>query len=128
MYMSEVSYAELREIYKRCYAGLIALSYLHTTHNIPGKFIAYMQAGLPVLASVNENNDLRKLIDCNDVGFSCVNSSLGELRKIFTKMLKSDSRHHAMKLNARSLYLEKYTSEIAANAILEQLSEARKLN
>ena len=32
--------------------GLVALDPRHRTHNIPGKFLTYMQSGLPVLASV----------------------------------------------------------------------------
>jgi hypothetical protein len=31
----------------------VALDPRHQTHNIPGKFLSCMQAGLPVLASIN---------------------------------------------------------------------------
>ena len=35
---------------------------IHKTHNLPGKFLSYMQSGLPVLASINPGNDLAELI------------------------------------------------------------------
>jgi hypothetical protein len=49
----------------------LALDPRHTTHNIPGKFLSYMQAGLPVLASINPGNDLAELIQREDVGRVC---------------------------------------------------------
>ncbi|HAL38219.1 MAG TPA: glycosyltransferase WbuB, partial [Polaromonas sp.] len=41
----------------------VALDPRHKTHNIPGKFLSYMQAGLPVLASINPGNDLADVIN-----------------------------------------------------------------
>jgi hypothetical protein len=47
---------------------IAALNPSHKPHNIPGKFLIYMQAGLPVLASINTDNDLVRLIQENNVG------------------------------------------------------------
>lgn len=52
----------------RCRVGLVALDPRHTTDNVPGKFLAYMRAGLPVLACLNENNELGRTIVREDVG------------------------------------------------------------
>lgn len=52
----------------RCHAGIVALHPAHHTHNIPGKLLAYLHAGLPVLARVNANNDLVELVEREGVG------------------------------------------------------------
>jgi hypothetical protein len=41
----------------------------HTTY--PGKFLTYMQSGLPVLANVNAGNDLAQMIRDEQVGQVC---------------------------------------------------------
>ena len=48
--------------------SIVALDPRHKTHNIPGKFLTFMQAGLPVLVSINPGNDLICLIEQEQVG------------------------------------------------------------
>ncbi|WP_211160137.1 hypothetical protein [Aromatoleum aromaticum] len=55
-------------MYAQCHVGVVALDRRHKTHNIPGKFLTYMQSGLPVLANINPGNDLVDLIDSEQVG------------------------------------------------------------
>ena len=43
----------------------------HQAHNIPGKFVTYLQSGLPVLALVNPGNDLLTLIPERNIGEVC---------------------------------------------------------
>lgn len=64
----EIEPDEIPALYSQCHIGLVSLDARHTTHNIPGKFLSYIQAGLPVLASVNRDNDLEKLIVEHGVG------------------------------------------------------------
>ncbi|MDD2878988.1 MAG: hypothetical protein PHQ58_00995 [Rhodoferax sp.] len=47
---------------------MAALDPRHKTHNIPGKFLSYMQSGLPVLATINAGNDLADVIQTERVG------------------------------------------------------------
>ena len=47
---------------------LILLDLSLKTHNIPGKFLSYLYAGLPVFASINKGNDLEKIIDKYELG------------------------------------------------------------
>ena len=49
------------------------------THNIRGKFLTCMQAGLPVLASINLGNDLINLIETERVGWVCTDQSVDSL-------------------------------------------------
>lgn len=68
LFFDEIDPSEIPGLYAQCDAGLLTLDPRHRSHNIPGKFLSYMQAGLPVLARVNEGNDLVDLIRHEGVG------------------------------------------------------------
>lgn len=80
-FFDEIDPSEVAGLYEQCHVGLVALDPRHKTHNIPGKFLSYMQAGLPVLASINPGNDLAALIEAEAVGkvstASCVDTLEG---------------------------------------------------
>lgn len=77
----EIDPDEIPDLYAQCDAGLVALDPRHKSHNIPGKFLTYMQNGLPVLANVNPGNDIANLIRDEDVGEVCETNSLDELEQ-----------------------------------------------
>jgi glycosyltransferase involved in cell wall biosynthesis len=60
--LDEVDILTLSMYYRQCHGGLVFLDPNHQSHNIPGKFISYLEAGLPVAAYVNPGNDLIKII------------------------------------------------------------------
>jgi glycosyltransferase involved in cell wall biosynthesis len=78
-FFDEIDPSEIPALYAQCHVGLVALDPRHKTHNIPGKFLSYMQCGLPVLASINPGNDLVELIRSERVGKVSVSSSAQEL-------------------------------------------------
>ena len=61
LFFDEIEPDEIPGLYAQCDIGLLSLDKKHKTHNIPGKFLSYMRAGLPVLASVNKDNDIIRL-------------------------------------------------------------------
>ena len=69
LFHDEIDPDEIPALYRQCHVGLVALDPRHSTHNIPGKFLSYMQAGLPVLATINANNDLVRLVADERVGW-----------------------------------------------------------
>ncbi len=77
----EIDPDEIPDLYAQCDAGLVALDPRHNSHNIPGKFLTYMQNGLPVLANVNAGNDIANIIRDENVGEVCESNSLDELEK-----------------------------------------------
>ena len=79
MFFDEIDPAEVPDLYTQCHVGLIALDSRHSSHNIPGKFLTYLQSGLPVLAVVNSGNDLAKLIIDERVGQVCESHDLVDL-------------------------------------------------
>ena len=82
LFIDEIPHEQLPEIYTQCHYGLILLDLSLKTHNIPGKFLSYLHAGLPVFASINQGNDLERIIEENEFFV------LGDDRKLST----SDSR------------------------------------
>lgn len=80
IFYDEVEPSEIPGLYAQCQVGIVALDPRHKTHNIPGKFLSYMQGGLPVLASINSGNDLAEIIECEDVGRVCTDYSVDTLR------------------------------------------------
>lgn len=66
--LDEIDPGVLPALLARCHVGIVALHPAHGTHNIPGKLLTYLHAGLPVLARVNPNNDLVSLVEDEGVG------------------------------------------------------------
>jgi glycosyltransferase involved in cell wall biosynthesis len=83
----EIDPAEIPGLYAQCHIGIVALDPRHKTHNIPGKFLTYMQAGLPVLASINPGNDLESMILREGVGRVCTDQSVESLQPLALELV-----------------------------------------
>lgn len=81
-FYDEIDPAEIPGLYAQCHVGIVALDPRHKTHNIPGKFLSYMQSGLPVLACINPGNDLVEMIEREDVGRVCTDQSVDTLQRL----------------------------------------------
>jgi hypothetical protein len=88
VFCDEIEADEIPSLYAQCHVGLIALDARHKTHNIPGKFISYLEAGLPVAACVNSGNDLIDIIQKNalDIFVLCCKILLYGCLKAIQKM------------------------------------------
>ena len=87
LFYDEISPDEIPDLYSQCSAGIVALDPRHKSHNIPGKFLTYLQSGLPVLANVNSGNDLVKMIRDEQVGQVCESNQVSELLQLTYKLL-----------------------------------------
>jgi hypothetical protein len=88
LFYSEIPSNQINDLYAQCHVGMIALDVRHKTHNIPGKFISYMHAGLPVFGIVNPGNDLIELVRVNHLGFIGDSSSADYLSQAANQFLK----------------------------------------
>jgi len=88
LFFDEIPSNQISGLYDQCHVGLVVLDSRHQTHNIPGKFLSYMQAGLPVLAKLNLGNDLINLIIDERVGYSTTSDSIDQLRALAEKLLE----------------------------------------
>ncbi len=124
MFFEEIEPAEIPGLLRQCHVGLVALDPRHRTHNVPGKFLAYMQAGLPVLARVNAGNDLIGLIDDERVGLAYVGESAAELAALATALCADEPRRHAMSAQALRLAASAFSVAAAAQQITTVMAAA----
>lgn len=113
-YFDEINRNELALIYKHCNFGLVLLDKNHRTHNIPGKFISYIHYGLPIFAAINNNNDLKKIIENNNLGYSCINNR-DEILSTMELLLNS---HETVKYNNHTLAANEFSTNAARNKII----------
>lgn len=75
MFYDEIDQGEIFALFTQCAMGLVVLDPRHKTQNIPGKFLAYLKAELPIFAILNPGNDLIELINKNRLGLALANDS-----------------------------------------------------
>ena len=118
MFHAEVDSGDMPGLLAQCRVGLLALDPRHLTHNIPGKFLTYMLAGLPVLARVNAGTDLEHLIAQESVGCCYTGYSVERLREMAESLIDDDDEHARMSARGRELGRRMFSPTTAANQIL----------
>ena len=119
----EIDPSEIPGLYEQCHVGLVVLDPRHKTHNLPGKFLSYMQSGLPVLARINPGNDLEKLIASKQIGRVCTNNSVDTLKCLAEDLLEDISVDFGMKSRCLALSKKMFSPEIAVNKIVKALTK-----
>ncbi len=120
LFFDEIHPDEIPDLYSQCSVGIVALHPKHNSHNIPGKFITYMQSGLPVLAYVNKDNDLAQIIRVEGVGEVCESNQVSELHDMAERLCKHQ-QDSAFENNCRKLFNRKFSAESAAQQIAAAL-------
>ncbi len=121
LFFEEIDSAEIPGLYKQCSIGLVILDPRHKTHNIPGKFLSYIQSGLPVLARINPGNDLVNLINESNIGASYTGLSVSELKVIAENLVDKLVGDNEMELRCRDMLKNLFSPAIAAKQILAAL-------
>lgn len=117
VFFDEINPEEIPDLYAQCDAGIVALDPRHKSHNIPGKFLTYMQSGLPVLANINAGNDLAQMIRDERVGQVCESNQVDELAQLAEKLAHqiltdTDLRGRCSRLFERQFAVEKTVEQI----------------
>ena len=103
LFFDEIPATEIPGLLSQCFAGLISLDPAHKSHNIPGKFLSYLRAGIPVIARVNAGTDLIQIIDDEHVGRAFTGNAASEMA-CFAQILMNDTvLHAAMSIRALKL-------------------------
>lgn len=118
LFEDEIDPAGIPGLYAQCHVGMICLDGRHKTHNIPGKFLSYMQAGLPVLASVNAGNDLVTEIDDYAVGLTSVHPDGTDLAPLAIKLVGLDWSSNDVKERCRALWRKRFSVDAAVRQIV----------
>lgn len=120
VFHDEIDPTEIAGLYAQCHVGIVALDPRHKTHNIPGKFLSYMQSGLPVLASINPGNDLVGLIDGERVGRVCTDHSVETLEVLAKELLQDLATDPGMAARCKALSARLFSPE----AVVKQITAA----
>jgi len=123
LFFDEIHPDEIPSLYDQCSVGLISLDLRHKSHNIPGKFLTYMQSALPVLASVNPENDLIDIIKFSKVGSVSSNGVLANLRNNADKILYELESTNNYETNCTKLFNERYSAEKIVNQIINNFKK-----
>lgn len=121
IFYDEIDPSEIPSLYAQCHVGIVALDSRHKTHNIPGKFLSYMQSGLPVLASINPGNDLADLIQKKCVGRVCTDHSVDTLQRLALELVGEIASDKSMAINCRALSATLFSPEMAVGQITAAL-------
>ena len=118
LFFDEIDPSEIPGLLAQCHVGLVALHPNHKTHNIPGKFVSYVQYGLPVLARVNRGTDLERLIQDSGVGRAYAGSSVNELKGLAEELADGEALRSTMSERGKRLGRSMFSPESAANQII----------
>lgn len=102
--------------------GLISLDRKFKTHNFPGKMLGYMYCSKPILASINEGNDLQNIIEDYSIGLTSIN---GDDEKFYSNALKfitDDELRRLQGANGNMLLHKLFSVRSAANQILSHFN------
>ncbi|HWU76081.1 MAG TPA: glycosyltransferase WbuB, partial [Rhodanobacter sp.] len=90
-------------------------------HNIPGKFLTYMQSGLPVIASVNSGNDLIEMIRSADVGYVSGSGDPAELASLADRLFGDLGAGVDMSARCKKLFSRLFTTKTAVQQLVGAL-------
>lgn len=97
--------------------GLLSLDKKLSTQNFPGKILGYMQAGMPILASPNPDNDICAFLSQNKAALVAVNGQDNLLESHARSLIENRELRMILGQNSRRLLVENF----AVNKIAEQL-------
>lgn len=118
----EISPFEIPGLFEQCHVGLMFLDRRHQTHNIPGKFVTYLQSGLPVLAIVNPGNDLLKLVPEHNIGVAYEGDDLQLLKQKVLVLARQVREDKQMADRCKALANSLFESKTIAHQILSTFS------
>jgi glycosyltransferase involved in cell wall biosynthesis len=121
LFFDEIHPDEIPDLYAQCYAGIVALDHRHKSHNIPGKFLTYMQCGLPVLANVNAGNDIARMIRDEGVGQVCETNRIGDFLQQANALLSETESLPEVAARCRALFAREFAVDKAVRQIVAAL-------
>lgn len=121
LFCDEVDPDEMADLYSQCCIGLVALHRRHRITNVPGKFLGYIQSGLPVLALLNEGNDLSEVIRKEGIGEVCDSYDLDELHEKCNSLLHMIETDSEVSNRCKKVFQYHFSSKSVAEQITNSL-------
>ena len=101
--------------------GLVVLDRRHTSHNLPGKVLSYLQAGLPVFGAVNPENDLIDFVNGHGVGFATSDDNIENLAVDLAGLIDKFCDHPDTHSHCRSVFQNIFSPEVVVSQLLKGL-------
>jgi glycosyltransferase involved in cell wall biosynthesis len=118
--LDEVDQKTYLGILKKADIGLVSLNKKLKSNNFPLKMMGYIQLSKPILASVNENNEIINIIKNNDIGLVSVSGDSESFNKNLQDMIEDKEKIKIQGDNALTLFNSRFTVTIAIEKILKQ--------
>jgi len=112
----------VKSLCEKCCVGLIFLNKEFNSHNIPGKFVSYLRAGLPVVADINDNSDLAHVIKNFNLGIVNSTSEYDDFLFKIDQFINNDKKLKESSINCKNFYKQNFTVESKVDQILEVLN------
>jgi glycosyltransferase involved in cell wall biosynthesis len=125
LFFNEIDPKEIPSLLAMCHVGLVALDPRHKSHNIPGKFLTYIQAGLPVLARINARTDLANLIRDENVGRVYIGNNIQCFRNVAEEIIDNENNLRIMSERGSILHKKMFSLNYAADKIVRSLTGYR---
>ncbi len=126
LFHDEIEPWEVPGLLTQCHIGIVALDPRHKTHNVPGKFLTYLQAGLPILARLNPGNDLEKLIHDEGIGLACTDRSIERFHELAVQFLDNRGAFDHTAARGKDLVRRMFSVEAAAAQIVDSLRKSNR--
>lgn len=118
-YLPSVPQDEFKIMLSEFDIGLFTLNKDHTTHNIPGKLLGYMVQEMPILGSINIDNDIEEIIGNNNAGLISITGDDQLFLKNALLLLNNKELRNEMGKNAKKLLQNTFSVKEACSRILE---------
>lgn len=102
--------------------GLISLDRRLKTQNFPGKMLGYMYNAKPILASINQGNDLQDILHTHDVGLVSYNGDNETFYNHAMQLIRNPGLRKQMGRNGRALLERVFSVSSAASQILSHFA------
>jgi glycosyltransferase involved in cell wall biosynthesis len=100
--------------------GLITLDSKLKTQNFPGKMFGYMFHGIPVLASINQGNDLKETVESHEAGLVSLNGDDHLFYEHALELAENPKLRERLGRNGRTLLEKQFSVDKTAEQILSR--------
>ena len=105
--------------------GLILLDHRFRIPNFPSRLLAYLQAGIPVFSSTDENCDVGCISEENGFGYWCISNDVDGFIRMLDKF-DDEKKRRKMGINARRFFEDNYDVDLVAESIIECVTGERR--
>lgn len=123
--MSQLPKNDYDKMVGSCDVGMIFLDHRFTIPNFPSRLLAYMQAGLPVLACTDCNTDIGKFIVDSNIGLWCESNNTSSFTDVVNKFLISKKENFLMGINSFNQLKAHFSVEYSYQTIVEGMMEVQ---